>query len=151
MATNLLPFRPSVISACSSSGQRRPDPNSRKFGGGGGSSSANWWIPLFGWSSEPDYIDSENSSNKKKRIESEKLEMEPDLSRTRTRFTPGCFTEEKAKQLRMMIKETESFHDKMYHSAIASRLATDFKNSSDQWLLKKLRHRRVTAIFQAPY
>nr|XP_023917968.1 uncharacterized protein LOC112029511 [Quercus suber]POF03481.1 hypothetical protein CFP56_52044 [Quercus suber] len=131
MATNLLPFRPSVISACSSSGQRKPDPSSRKSGGGGGSSSANWWTPLFGWSSEPDYIDSGNSSNKKKRIESEKLEMEPDLARTRTRFTPGCFTEEKAKQLRMMIKETESFHDKMYHSAIASRLATDFKNSSD--------------------
>ncbi|KAK4599226.1 hypothetical protein RGQ29_009327 [Quercus rubra] len=88
-----------------------PDPNNRKSGKGGGSSSANWWTPLFGWSSKPDYIDSRNSNNKKQ-IKSEKLEMELDLARTRTRFTP------------MMTKETKSFHDKMYHSAIASHNPT---------------------------
>ncbi|KAI3512652.1 hypothetical protein L1887_19970 [Cichorium endivia] len=37
----------------------------------------------------------------------------------------GCFTEEKAKQLRMKTVETVNFHDMMYHSAIASRLASD--------------------------
>ena len=47
-----------------------------------------------------------------------------------SRFSPGCFTEEKAKQLRMMTKDT-SFHDVMYHSAIASRLASDFKLQSE--------------------
>ena len=108
--------------------QRRLNLNSRKFDGGGRSSSANWWTPLFGWSLEPNYIDFWNRSNKK-RIELEKLEMEPDLARTRTRFMLGCFTGEKAKQLWMMTKETESFHDKMYHSTITSHnLATDSHN-----------------------
>ncbi|VAH15117.1 unnamed protein product [Triticum turgidum subsp. durum] len=32
-------------------------------------------------------------------------------------------TEEKARQLRARMSEMESFHDAMYHSAIASRLA----------------------------
>ena len=32
-------------------------------------------------------------------------------------------TEEKARQLRARMAQTESFHDAMYHSAIASRLA----------------------------
>jgi hypothetical protein len=35
----------------------------------------------------------------------------------------GGLTEEKARQLRARMVETESFHDAMYHSAIASRLA----------------------------
>jgi hypothetical protein len=33
-------------------------------------------------------------------------------------------TEEKARQLRMRMMETETFHDAMYHSAITSRLAS---------------------------
>ncbi|KAB1209017.1 hypothetical protein CJ030_MR6G010466 [Morella rubra] len=128
MAANLLPFRATVIGACASSGQRRPDPNGRKS-----ASSANWWTPLFGWSSEPDYIDSGNdgqvldASEKPESKANQNLGPKP----PRSRFTPGCFTEEKARQLRMMTKETESFHDAMYHSAIASRLASDFKNDSD--------------------
>ncbi|THU52344.1 hypothetical protein C4D60_Mb10t03030 [Musa balbisiana] len=36
-----------------------------------------------------------------------------------------AFTEEKARELRMRTMETEAFHDVMYHSAIASRLASD--------------------------
>jgi hypothetical protein len=35
----------------------------------------------------------------------------------------GELTEEKALQLRARMAEMESFHDAMYHSAIASRLA----------------------------
>jgi hypothetical protein len=35
----------------------------------------------------------------------------------------GGLTEEKARQLRARMAEIESFHDAMYHSAIASRLA----------------------------
>ncbi|KAI3890740.1 hypothetical protein MKX03_019132 [Papaver bracteatum] len=38
------------------------------------------------------------------------------------RFMPGCFTEEKPKQLRIKAMESANFHDIMYHSAIASRL-----------------------------
>ncbi len=128
MAANLIPFRPAGIGACAASAQRRSDSNQRKTGGSG--SSANWWTPLFGWSSEPDYIDSGNSN--KLQIQNNGSEkVDQDLSRTRTRFTPGSFTDEKARRLRMMTKETESFHDAMYHSAIASRLASDFKDSSD--------------------
>ncbi|KAJ9146514.1 hypothetical protein P3X46_028769 [Hevea brasiliensis] len=57
-------------------------------------------------------------------------DLEPKSARSR--FAPGCFTEEKAKQLRMLTTDMSSFHDAMYHSVIASRLASDFKNRSDQ-------------------
>ncbi|KAJ6394436.1 hypothetical protein OIU77_023614 [Salix suchowensis] len=43
----------------------------------------------------------------------------------RSRFALGSFTEEKAKQLRRKTLEGSTFHDIMYHSAIASRLALD--------------------------
>ncbi|PWA57606.1 hypothetical protein CTI12_AA405630 [Artemisia annua] len=46
-------------------------------------------------------------------------------SNNNNKFAPGCFTEEKAKQLRMKTVEMSNFHDIMYHSAIASRLASD--------------------------
>ncbi|TXG61315.1 hypothetical protein EZV62_012678 [Acer yangbiense] len=119
MATNLLSFRPAGIQVYASSGQRKPADSARSKSG----SSTNWWTPVFGWSSEPDYIDSNHL---------DKLEPDPDARSARSsRFSPGCLTEEKAKQLRMMTKET-SFHDAMYHSAIASRLASDFKNRSDR-------------------
>ncbi|CAL5198566.1 unnamed protein product [Lathyrus oleraceus] len=105
------------IQACAGSGNRIPDPDRRK------SSSSNWWTPLFGWSSEPDYI---NSDNKAPNPQSE---SDPASKPSKLRFSGGL-TEEKAKQLRMMT--TDSFHDTMYHSAIASRLASDFKARSDQ-------------------
>ncbi|CAN1159388.1 hypothetical protein LINPERPRIM_LOCUS20486, partial [Linum perenne] len=57
---------------------------------------------------------------------------EADLARSR--FSTGCFTTEKAKQLRMMTYDSSSHHDVIYHSAIAARLASDFKHSStDDW------------------
>nr|GEW39758.1 putative reverse transcriptase domain-containing protein [Tanacetum cinerariifolium] len=86
----------------------------------------NWWAPLFGWSSElPDYIDStfpargdvmgdEKANNDRKAV--------------RRCDSVVNFSDEKAKKLRMMTAETMSFHDKMYHSAIASRLASDFSD-----------------------
>ncbi|KAF8393266.1 hypothetical protein HHK36_021507 [Tetracentron sinense] len=129
MATSLLTFRPTGVRACTSSGHRKPDPNSRK------TSSSNWWTPLFGWSSDPDYIDDSSSSSSNNKDPSEKIrirsESDPETARSRSRFAPGCFTEQKAKQLRMKTMETVAFHDIMYHSAIASRLASDLPNRSD--------------------
>jgi hypothetical protein len=40
-------------------------------------------------------------------------------------------TQEKARQLRMRMMETQSFHDAMYHSAIASRLASAAPRDDD--------------------
>lgn len=124
MATNLLPLGHVAIRASAASGPRRSGPNHRK---NSSSSSSNWWTPLFGWSSEPDYIGSESKAEDLQ----DKRESVLESKSMRSRFAPGCFTEEKAKQLRMLTNDTSSFHDAMYHSAIASRLASDFKNKSD--------------------
>ncbi|WCJ29703.1 hypothetical protein M5689_011320 [Euphorbia peplus] len=110
MATNLLPLNPVSIRA----GPQKPDPNRRK-------TTSSWWSPVFGWSTEPDYIGPVKKENG----------SESDPKEARSRFVPGGFTEEKAKQLRMMTSDTSSFHD-MYHSAIASRMASDFKGRSDR-------------------
>ncbi|XP_043700363.1 uncharacterized protein LOC122651096 [Telopea speciosissima] len=123
-STTLLSFRPTGIRASAFSGQKKPDNNSRKV------SSANWWTPLFGWGSSPDYIDGKNNncndlSGSANTKDGSVSESERAVG-SRSRFAPGCFTEEKAKQLRLMTVETETFHDIMYHSAIASRLASDF-------------------------
>ena len=72
-----------------------------------------WWAPLLGWSGQPDYIDAQTAPPAPA--------PEPAAAGSR-RF--GVLTEEKARQLRMRMMETESFHDAMYHSAIASRLAS---------------------------
>ncbi|MCL7036224.1 hypothetical protein MKW94_019873 [Papaver nudicaule] len=107
MATSAISFRP-VIKA--SSGNGKADVNHQRRNQ---AASPNWWTPIFGWKSEPDYI--ENSSK-------------PSGS---GKFTPGCFTEEKAKQLRIKAMESANFHDIMYHSAIASRLASDVPIRND--------------------
>ncbi|XP_038880363.1 uncharacterized protein LOC120072011 [Benincasa hispida] len=125
MATNLLTFPPAGIRACAASADRRSDHNRRKT-----SSSSNWWAPVFGWSSEPDYIDSANKAEPQD-LAGGVSKSDPETKSVRARFSPGCFTEAKARQLRMMTTETESFHDVMYHSAIASRLASDFKTRAD--------------------
>ncbi|KAK9269727.1 hypothetical protein L1049_001505 [Liquidambar formosana] len=131
MATTLLSFRPVGIRACANSGHRSSDSHRRK------PPPSNWWTPLFGWSSDPDYIDSDNSNNnnnEKAEVSAKSetgSELDLDSKRSRSRFAPGCLTAEKAKMLRMMTMETASFHDAMYHSAIASRLASDFSNRSD--------------------
>nr|DAD27077.1 TPA_asm: hypothetical protein HUJ06_028545 [Nelumbo nucifera] len=130
MATNLLSFWSTGIQASASSGHRKQEPNRRK------ASSPNWWTPLFGWASEADYIDSNENTKTRSSDASaktrEKSDSESAMARPRPRFAPGCFTEEKAKQLRMKTMETANFHDIMYHSAIASRLASDVPNRSDR-------------------
>ncbi|XP_047057596.1 uncharacterized protein LOC124664031 [Lolium rigidum] len=73
-----------------------------------------WWAPLLGWSGQPDYIDAQPAASSAPEEQREKPAAR--------RF--GVLTEEKARQLRMRMMETESFHDAMYHSAIASRLAS---------------------------
>ncbi|XP_028108761.1 S-adenosylmethionine synthase 3-like [Camellia sinensis] len=82
---------------------------------------------------DTDATPSANSTNADLSTKSEsKSASDLDQKSARSRFSPGCFTEEKARQLRLMTKETSSFYDIMYHSAIASRLASDFPNSSDR-------------------
>ncbi|CAM0879882.1 unnamed protein product [Alopecurus aequalis] len=77
---------------------------------------AKWWAPLLGWSGKPDYIDAKPSAAPAPATEP------ADAAAGARRF--GVLTEEKARQLRMRMMETQSFHDAMYHSAIASRLAS---------------------------
>ncbi|KAF7152289.1 hypothetical protein RHSIM_Rhsim01G0083500 [Rhododendron simsii] len=48
MAVNLVSIRPIGLRPCATGGHRK------------GTSSSNWWTPLFGWSSEPDYVDPGN-------------------------------------------------------------------------------------------
>ena len=99
--------RPCACSASAAAGGAR----ARADGGGAGK----WWAPLLGWSGQPDYIDAHPASS-----EEEPLPRGPPSSARRF----GVLTEDKARRLRMQMMETESFHDAMYHSAIASRLAS---------------------------
>jgi hypothetical protein len=69
-----------------------------------------WWAPIVGWSGRADYIEAATPVV---------VEEEDNAGRS---FVGGL-TEEKARQLRARMAEMESFHDAMYHSAIASRLA----------------------------
>ncbi|XVE54363.1 hypothetical protein DITRI_Ditri03aG0074800 [Diplodiscus trichospermus] len=128
MATHLITFRPTRIHACAFPGHPKPDPNRQKSSSS--SSSTNWWAPLFGLSSEPDYIGSDEETKAKEKRDGES-EAGTGQKAARPKFAPGCFTTQKAKQLRMMTTNSNSFHDVMYHSAIASRLASDFKDLSD--------------------
>ncbi|XVE52155.1 hypothetical protein DITRI_Ditri02bG0099800 [Diplodiscus trichospermus] len=117
MATTLACSLSTPIRASSGS-LKKPDPSRKK------PASSSWWTPLFGWSSNPDYLNDSNvghpSENKP-----EVSDSESDPGRSRSRYALGCFTEEKAKQLRRNTMENASFHDIMYHSTIASRLASD--------------------------
>lgn len=73
-----------------------------------------WWAPLFGISSRgPEG--------------SEKKEEDPDAGRRKSPAYRSGLTAEKARLLRKEMRAMESWHDPMYHSAIATRLA-----SSDQ-------------------
>ncbi|GJN35892.1 hypothetical protein PR202_gb24707 [Eleusine coracana subsp. coracana] len=74
-------------------------------GGAGGK----WWAPLLGWSGRADYLEPAAPAR-------------DDAAAARKQFVGGL-TEEKARELRARMAETDSFHDAMYHSAIASRLA----------------------------
>ncbi|KAH0466399.1 hypothetical protein IEQ34_003637 [Dendrobium chrysotoxum] len=103
-------------------GSRRA--RSRRSAGTGGGGA--WWTPLFGWGAQPDYIDCGDQSSPEKAAATDPA-MESRKSSARI-FTG--FTEEKARELRMRMLETESFHDAMYHSSIASRLASDVRRRS---------------------
>ncbi|URE47979.1 hypothetical protein MUK42_21674 [Musa troglodytarum] len=114
----LTSIRPAVIRASTGDGRGGRMAPAKAAGGSGNS----WWVPLFGWSSEPDYIDGPatlGASGKGAAAETEGKRRRP----AGRRF--AAFTEEKARELRMRTMDTEAFHDVMYHSAIASRLASD--------------------------
>lgn len=85
MATTFTFFRPVVVRASA-----KPDPNNRK------PVSANWWAPLFGWSTDPDYLNGPKQEGS-------------DPERTRSRIRTGRLTEEKAKELRRKIAETSTW------------------------------------------
>ncbi|KAK4432952.1 hypothetical protein Salat_1057400 [Sesamum alatum] len=117
MASAMLPFRPVVARARINTADHRKSDQTRR------TSSPNWWAPLFGFSSDPDYMNPD-----------EKKSAKPETDGAggpkpgKPRFAPGSFTEEKARRLRRMTYDASSFHDSMYHSAIASRLASDFSD-----------------------
>ncbi|KAL3511847.1 hypothetical protein ACH5RR_024564 [Cinchona calisaya] len=122
----LFHFRTTSPILCSASPHhQKHDPNRQKL-----SSSPNWWTPLFGWSSDPDYVQVQQTSNSHSNDANRSIKSEPgrgtnSSSSSRSKFGVGCFTEEKAKELRRKTRENSTFHDIMYHSAIASRLASD--------------------------
>ncbi|RLN22846.1 nucleolar GTP-binding protein 1-like [Panicum miliaceum] len=68
---------------------------------GGDGVGAKWWAPLLGWSGQPDYIDAQPAEE-----EGAQHQRQQPSSR---RFC--ALTEDKARQLRMQMMETESFHD----------------------------------------
>ncbi|KAL2554998.1 hypothetical protein Fot_08617 [Forsythia ovata] len=119
MATTFSP----ILCSVAPSNSRKPDPYRKSAVG---TNSNNWWTPIFGWSSEPDYIRSSGTSSSENEV-SGRVENETERSRSDKLFR-GCFTAEKAKELRKKTIETSTFHDIMYHSAIASRLASDISD-----------------------
>ncbi|XP_039166482.1 uncharacterized protein LOC104436640 [Eucalyptus grandis] len=118
MATGLLPSGTLAVKAAASSSS-----NNNK-----------WLAPIFGFSSDPGYIDSAGGSSGKVAYP-RKADLEGSGSSLsaagRSRPDPIRFTEEKARLLRLMTSDAASRHDAMYHSAIASRLASDFGNRTD--------------------
>jgi hypothetical protein len=75
---------------------------------------AKWWAPLLGWSGRVDYLEPA--------VAPVPVRGDDAAEAARKHFVGGM-TEEKARELRARMAATESFHDAMYHSAIASRLA----------------------------
>uniref|UniRef100_A0ACD5U7L6 Uncharacterized protein n=1 Tax=Avena sativa TaxID=4498 RepID=A0ACD5U7L6_AVESA len=101
-------IRPRATVASASAGAKRLRARTPKGG--------KWWAPLVGWSGRADYIEAAAPAMAPVVVGDEE-EKSPERS-----FV-GVLTEEKARQLRARMAEMESFHDAMYHSAIASRLA----------------------------
>ncbi|XP_010503247.1 PREDICTED: uncharacterized protein LOC104780442 [Camelina sativa] len=108
----------SIRASSSEPGSTKSDPSRKKP-----VSSVSWWAPLFGISSEPDYVVNNTNNNSSPSSAS----LESVLVKTGERSQRWCLTEEKAKQLRRKTAEASTFHDVMYHSAIASRLASDVR------------------------
>jgi len=98
-------FRPRA-SASTSAGAKRVRAGAPREG--------TWWAPLVGWSGRADYIEAAAPAM---------VPVVEDEEEKSERSFVGVLTEEKARQLRARMAEMESFHDAMYHSAIASRLA----------------------------
>ncbi|XP_047320700.1 uncharacterized protein LOC124924749 [Impatiens glandulifera] len=117
MASTLIPIGSPTIRSCATPSHRDPYPR-RQI------SSPKWWSPIFNYSTDTYYIDSTiNDSHKEDQAKSGSVTA-PNPSKSR-------FTDEKARHLRLLTTSTSSFHDAMYHSAIASRLASDFPNRSN--------------------
>ncbi|EFJ21938.1 hypothetical protein SELMODRAFT_19119, partial [Selaginella moellendorffii] len=72
-----------------------------------------WWSPLFDFSREVYDLDAST----------DEIGDEIQAGKAPSREVP-LEPEEKFKLLRSQLRESESWHDTMYHSAIASRLAT---------------------------
>ncbi|XP_030457683.1 uncharacterized protein LOC115678428 [Syzygium oleosum] len=128
MSTAITSFKPALaIRASLPPSSRKPDPNRPNPG------SVNWWAPLFGWPSDPSHaaatatatIPDGDDQPEMPNPEAQKAAAAAAAWPPRSRFALGGFTEEKAKQLRRKTRESSSFHDAMYHSAIAARLASD--------------------------
>ncbi|XP_078432335.1 plant/protein [Wolffia australiana] len=121
----LLSFRPATLRTFAAPGDSRSGRKPSRGGAAGGS----WWSPLFGWSSEADYIDGSDGG-----AAGDAAEKASSFGTTETRKNAArrvAFTDDKARRLRMMTAENSAFHDIMYHSAIASRLASDFSSLSE--------------------
>ncbi|CAL4895456.1 unnamed protein product [Urochloa decumbens] len=110
-ATSSVSF-PARPAAAASARPRPANAVARAAGGGESGSGGKWWAPLLGWSGKADYIEAPSPAAK-----------EASAAAARGRAFVGGLTEEKARELRSRMAQTESFHDAMYHSAIASRLA----------------------------
>ncbi|KAH6758307.1 hypothetical protein C2S51_018542 [Perilla frutescens var. frutescens] len=113
MAASMSSFQIPTVASAALPHPRKPDANRK---------SNNWWAPILGWSAEPDYI-----TNRSSESTTESGGDAPGSGRAGADSSHfrGCFTEQKAKELRKKTIETSTFHDIMYHSAIASRLASD--------------------------
>ncbi|XP_051147904.1 uncharacterized protein LOC127263029 [Andrographis paniculata] len=124
MATSMSSFRAPIISSAAP-----PTPRNRKNPTISDKSSA-WWAPIFGWPSEPDYFDNNVKIEPGKTISGHSEKESGRIASDKKPFR-GCLTAEKAKELRRKTIETYNFHDVMYHSAIASRLASDVSERRD--------------------
>jgi len=103
------PARPAAAGSPSSARPRRV--------AAGAAEGGRWWAPLLGWSGKADYLEAPAP------VPAVAVAQDDDAGSAARRQFVGGLTEEKARQLRARMAQTESFHDAMYHSAIASRLA----------------------------
>lgn len=94
--------------------------------------SMRWWLPLFGWSQADQEPWADNNNELKARARDKSSgDMEEAEVPKRYKFLRGRLTREKAKLLRKDLRDTSTFHDIMYHSAIASRLASPDNEGKD--------------------